>query len=149
MESIRVGARDKVVEHGTENEAIKMKPDEDTVEAFILFRIAHQHAHIFNVVSPCNIRQPPSANGVLQIKSKPPVPVGIESYQIKINLTKPTLIFSGIEACDPYSIIDKTDTVLKEVKLKIFETGFLKKASLLGERELFMNGRPIPSTMRL
>ncbi|GJY85818.1 hypothetical protein Tco_0499844, partial [Tanacetum coccineum] len=88
--------------------------------------------------------------------------LGIESYQIMINLTAPTLIFTGIEACDPYFIIDKPTTcliylngkeeervmnlvaivkfcdatqerVLKEVKLKIFETEFLKKAPLLGE----------------
>ncbi|GJR20219.1 hypothetical protein Tco_0968746 [Tanacetum coccineum] len=83
--------------------------------------------------------------------------LGIESYQIKINLTAPTLIFPGIEAYNPYSIVDIQDTgliysnnkgekrvmylieiakfcdatlerVLKEVKLKIFETEFLKKA---------------------
>nr|GEU62811.1 hypothetical protein [Tanacetum cinerariifolium] len=30
--------------------------------------------------------------------------LGIESYQIKINLTAPTLIFLGIEECDPYFI---------------------------------------------
>ncbi|GJZ38862.1 hypothetical protein Tco_0585425 [Tanacetum coccineum] len=83
--------------------------------------------------------------------------LGIESNQIKINLTAPTLIYPGIEACNPYSIIDKQTTgliylnnkeekrvmnlveivkfcddtlerVLKEVKLKIFETEFLKKA---------------------
>ncbi|GKD55713.1 hypothetical protein Tco_1289100, partial [Tanacetum coccineum] len=128
--------------------------------------------------------------------------LGIESYQIKINLTAPTLIFPGIEARDPYSIIDKPTTcliylnnkkekrvmylveiikfrdamleiVLNEVKLKIFETEFLKKAPLLAgldlyimkayEREItkrlrhheqkrrwesFVNGRPILSTMR-
>ncbi|GJX61646.1 hypothetical protein Tco_0294546 [Tanacetum coccineum] len=91
--------------------------------------------------------------------------LGIESYQIKINLTAPTLIFSSIEACDPYSIIDKPTTgliylnnkeekrvmnlveivkfcdatlerVLKEVKMKIFETEFLKKAPLLCELNL-------------
>ncbi|GJX41740.1 hypothetical protein Tco_0256730 [Tanacetum coccineum] len=128
--------------------------------------------------------------------------LGIESYQIRINLTAPTLIFSGIKACDPYCMIDKPTTgliylnsknkkkvmylveivkfcdamlerVLNEVKLKIFETKFLKKAHVLGgldldimksyEREitkclrhheqmriweLFMNGRPILSPMR-
>nr|GEV21710.1 hypothetical protein [Tanacetum cinerariifolium] len=128
--------------------------------------------------------------------------LGIESYQIKINLTAPTLIFSGIEACDPYFIVDESrlgliylnnkeekrvmdffeivklcdatlERVLKKVKLKIFKTGFLKKASLLGELdlkimntyekeitkclrhreqmrrwELFMNGRPIISIMK-
>ncbi|GJX91931.1 hypothetical protein Tco_0345257 [Tanacetum coccineum] len=86
--------------------------------------------------------------------------LGIESQLIKINLTAPTLIFPRIEACDPYSIIDKPiagliylnnknkkrvmdliniskfcdatlERVLKEVKLKIFKTEFLKKAPLL------------------
>ncbi|GJW94111.1 hypothetical protein Tco_0173783 [Tanacetum coccineum] len=86
--------------------------------------------------------------------------VGIKSYQIKINLTTPTLIFPGIEECDPFSIVDKQTTgliylnsknekrfmdseellkfcdatlekVLNEVKLKIFETELLKKAPLL------------------
>nr|GEU35423.1 hypothetical protein [Tanacetum cinerariifolium] len=38
--------------------------------------------------------------------------LGIESYQIKINLTTPTLIFTGIEAHDPYSIADKPNTGL-------------------------------------
>ncbi|GKA81053.1 hypothetical protein Tco_0787745, partial [Tanacetum coccineum] len=61
--------------------------------------------------------------------------LGIESYQIKINLTAPILIFPGIEASDPYSIVDKPTTVLKEVKLRIFETGFLKKALLLDVME--------------
>nr|GEW80425.1 hypothetical protein [Tanacetum cinerariifolium] len=79
--------------------------------------------------------------------------LGIESYQIRVNLTAPTLIFHGIEARDPYYIVDKPSTgliylnskedkrvkylvkivkfcdaalerVLKEVKLKIFETEF-------------------------
>ncbi|GKC30063.1 hypothetical protein Tco_1037357 [Tanacetum coccineum] len=91
--------------------------------------------------------------------------LGIESYQIRINLTAPTLIFPGIEAYDSYSIVDKPDTgliflnnknekrvmylveivkfcdatlerFLKEVKLKIFETEFWKKAPLLGELDL-------------
>ncbi|GKA72835.1 hypothetical protein Tco_0779051 [Tanacetum coccineum] len=91
--------------------------------------------------------------------------LGIESYQIKINLTEPTLIFPSIKASDPYSIVDEPrlgliflnnkeekkvmdlvqivkfcdatlERVLKEVKLKIFETKFLKKASLLGDLDL-------------
>ncbi|GKD13593.1 hypothetical protein Tco_1198000 [Tanacetum coccineum] len=33
--------------------------------------------------------------------------LGIESYQIKINLNAPTLIFPGIEECNPFSIVDK------------------------------------------
>ncbi|GJZ84568.1 retrovirus-related pol polyprotein from transposon TNT 1-94 [Tanacetum coccineum] len=128
--------------------------------------------------------------------------LGIESYQTRINLTAPTLIFSGIEARDPYSIVDKPNTgliylnskeekrvmylaeivkfcdatlerVLKEVKLKIFETEFWKKAPLLVELdldimkafereiskrlrhreqmrrwELFVNGRPILPAMK-
>ncbi|GJU88864.1 hypothetical protein Tco_1301287 [Tanacetum coccineum] len=84
--------------------------------------------------------------------------LGIERYQIKINLTTPTLIFPGIKEYNPFSIIDKPTTgliylngknekrfmglieiskfcdatlekVLKEVKMKIFETEFMKKAS--------------------
>ncbi|GKE80396.1 hypothetical protein Tco_1550396, partial [Tanacetum coccineum] len=68
---------------------------------------------------------------------------------------------------------DTLERVLKEVKLKIYETEFLKKASLLGELDLdiikayvreitkrlshreqmrrwdsFVNGRPILPTMR-
>nr|GEX48855.1 hypothetical protein [Tanacetum cinerariifolium] len=123
--------------------------------------------------------------------------LGIESYQIRINLTAPTLIFSGIEALDPKPNMDfiylnnkeekrvmylveivtfydaMLERFLKEVKLKIFETNFLKKAPLLGgldinimkayEREItkhlrhreqmrrwesFMNRRPILLTMR-
>ncbi|GJV94373.1 hypothetical protein Tco_1545950 [Tanacetum coccineum] len=91
--------------------------------------------------------------------------LGIESYRIKINLTAPTLIFPGIEAKDPYSIVDEPrlgliylnnkeekrvmdlveivkfcdatlERVLKEVKLKIFETEFLNKAPLLGDLDL-------------
>ncbi|GJW96958.1 hypothetical protein Tco_0178766 [Tanacetum coccineum] len=75
--------------------------------------------------------------------------LGIESYQVKVNLTVPTLTFPGIEAYEPYLIVDKPNTgliyldnkdekrvmylveivkfcdatlekVLKEVKLKIF-----------------------------
>ncbi|GKA40347.1 hypothetical protein Tco_0732940 [Tanacetum coccineum] len=38
--------------------------------------------------------------------------LGIESYQGKINLTAPTLTFPGIEAHEPYSIIDKPTTGL-------------------------------------
>ncbi|GKC45996.1 hypothetical protein Tco_1063718 [Tanacetum coccineum] len=86
----------------------------------------------------------------------------IENYQIKVNLTKPTLTFLGIEAHKPYLIIDKPSTgliylnnkdekwvmylveivkfyvatfgkVLKEVKLKIFQSETLKKSPLLGE----------------
>ncbi|GJT96027.1 hypothetical protein Tco_1091545 [Tanacetum coccineum] len=32
--------------------------------------------------------------------------LGIESYQIKVNLTAPTLTFPGLEAYEPYSIVD-------------------------------------------
>ncbi|GKB38327.1 hypothetical protein Tco_0883269, partial [Tanacetum coccineum] len=88
--------------------------------------------------------------------------LGIESYQIKVNLTAPTLTFPGIEACEPYSIVDKPNTcliylnskgekqlmclveivkfcdatlekVLKEVKLKIFQSEPWKKLPLIGE----------------
>ncbi|GJS59943.1 retrovirus-related pol polyprotein from transposon TNT 1-94, partial [Tanacetum coccineum] len=84
----------------------------------------------------------------------------IESHQIKTNLTAPTLTFPGIKACNPYSIVDEPsvgliylnnkeekrimdlieiakfcdatlEKVLKEVKLKIFETEFKMKTPLL------------------
>ncbi|GJV60339.1 hypothetical protein Tco_1466439 [Tanacetum coccineum] len=128
--------------------------------------------------------------------------LGIESYQIKINFTAPTLIFLGIEEYDPFSIVDKPtmsliylniknekrrmslveiakfcdatlEKVLKELKMKIFETEFMKKALLLGSLDLnimkdyareiikrlkhreqmrrwesFVNGRPILSSMK-
>ncbi|GJY35153.1 hypothetical protein Tco_0420531 [Tanacetum coccineum] len=77
--------------------------------------------------------------------------LGIESYQIKVNLTASTLTFPRIEAHEPFSIVDKPSTgliylnskdekrvmylietvkfcdailekVLKEVKLKIFQS---------------------------
>ncbi|GJT87585.1 hypothetical protein Tco_1069302 [Tanacetum coccineum] len=38
--------------------------------------------------------------------------LGIERYQIKVNLTAPTLTFPGIEEHEPYLIIDKTTTCL-------------------------------------
>ncbi|GJU52940.1 retrovirus-related pol polyprotein from transposon TNT 1-94 [Tanacetum coccineum] len=124
------------------------------------------------------------------------------NYKIKINLTAPTLILHGIEAHDPYSIVDKPnkglvylnsknekrvmylveiikfcddtlEKVLKEVKLRIFQTMFWKKLPLLGELDLeimkayereitkrlryreqirrsesFVNGRPVLPTMK-
>ncbi|GJW69564.1 hypothetical protein Tco_0126481 [Tanacetum coccineum] len=91
--------------------------------------------------------------------------LSIESYQIKINLTTPILIFPGIEARDPYTIVYTLDTcliylnnkvkkqvmrlveivkfydamlekVLKEVKLRISEIEFWKKPPLLGALDL-------------
>nr|GEV12546.1 hypothetical protein [Tanacetum cinerariifolium] len=85
--------------------------------------------------------------------------------KIMIILTAPTLILSGIEARDPYFVVDKPNTsliylnnneekrvmylveivkfydatlkrVLKEVKLNIFKTEFWKKAPLLGDLDL-------------
>ncbi|GJY47110.1 hypothetical protein Tco_0436173 [Tanacetum coccineum] len=127
---------------------------------------------------------------------------GIESYQIRVNLTAPTLTFPGIDEHTSYSIIDKPqksliylnskvekrvmylveifkfcdatlETVLKGVKLRMFESKFLKKPPLLSdldqdiikayEREIskrlshqqqmrrwesFVNGIPILSTMK-
>ncbi|GJW64479.1 hypothetical protein Tco_0116363 [Tanacetum coccineum] len=87
--------------------------------------------------------------------------LGIESYQIKVNLTALTLTFPGIEAHDPYSIVDKPTTgliylnnkdekrvmylvetvkfydatlkkVLNEVNLRIFQSQFWKKLPQLG-----------------
>ncbi|GJT01058.1 hypothetical protein Tco_0822227 [Tanacetum coccineum] len=86
-------------------------------------------------------------------------------YQIRVNLTAPTLTFPGIEAHDPYYIVDKPSTgliylnrkekkrviylaeivkfwdatlerVLNEVKLKIFKFEPWKKPPLLGELNL-------------
>ncbi|GKF45729.1 hypothetical protein Tco_0135531 [Tanacetum coccineum] len=91
--------------------------------------------------------------------------LGIESYQIRVNLTALILTFPGIKAHDPYSIVDKPNTgliylnnkeekrvmylaeivkfcdatlerVLKEVKLKIFKSEPWKKPPLLGELDL-------------
>ncbi|GJR30826.1 retrovirus-related pol polyprotein from transposon TNT 1-94 [Tanacetum coccineum] len=88
--------------------------------------------------------------------------LGIKSYQVKVNLTAPTLIFPDIKAYGPYSIVDKTNTgliylnnkyekwvmylveivkfcdatlekVLKEVKLKTFQSEPWRKPPLLGE----------------
>ncbi|GJR21427.1 hypothetical protein Tco_0969954 [Tanacetum coccineum] len=86
----------------------------------------------------------------------------IESYQMKVNLTAPTLTFSSIEEHLPYTIVDEPqigliylnskdekrvmyleeiikfcdatlEKVLNEVKLIMFESKFLKKPPLLGE----------------
>ncbi|GJU06816.1 hypothetical protein Tco_1123246 [Tanacetum coccineum] len=88
--------------------------------------------------------------------------LGIKSYQIKVNLTAPTLTFSGIEEHAPYSILDEPNTglnylnnedkkrlmylveivkfydatlekVLKGVKLRMFESKFFKKLKMLGD----------------
>ncbi|GJW58095.1 hypothetical protein Tco_0104826 [Tanacetum coccineum] len=126
----------------------------------------------------------------------------LEGYQMKVNLTAPTLTFPGIEEHAPYKIVDKPrmgliylngkdekrvmyleeivkfcdatlEKVLNEVKLRMFESKFLKKPPLLGEldqdimkafeREIskrlshrqqmrrwesFVNGRPILPTMK-
>ncbi|GJY59166.1 hypothetical protein Tco_0459058 [Tanacetum coccineum] len=135
-------------------------------------------------------------------RSKKDFQLGIESYQIRVNLTAPTLTFPDIEEYAPYSIADKPqvgliylnskdekrvmylveivkfydatlEKVLKEVKLRMFESQFLKKPPLLSdldqdimkayEREIskclshrkqmrrwesFLNGRPILPTMK-
>ncbi|GJY93452.1 hypothetical protein Tco_0509234 [Tanacetum coccineum] len=88
--------------------------------------------------------------------------LGIESYQMKVNLIAPTLTFFGIEEHAPYSIVDEPQTgliylnsqdekrvmylveivkfcdttlekVLNEVKLRMFESRFLKKPPLLSD----------------
>ncbi|GKA18381.1 hypothetical protein Tco_0698296 [Tanacetum coccineum] len=88
--------------------------------------------------------------------------LGIESYQMKENLTAPTLTFLGIEEHAPYSIVDEPqigliylnsqdekrvmyfveivklcdttlEKVLNEVKLRMFESQFLKKSPLLSD----------------
>ncbi|GJV36910.1 hypothetical protein Tco_1409387 [Tanacetum coccineum] len=65
--------------------------------------------------------------------------LGIESYQIKINLIAPTLTFLGIEACNPFSIVDKPTVGLiylnnKEEK-RIMDL-FMKETPLLGRLDL-------------
>ncbi|GJS10511.1 hypothetical protein Tco_0367307 [Tanacetum coccineum] len=91
--------------------------------------------------------------------------LGIKSYQIRVNLTAPTMTFPGIEAHDPYFIVDKPnmsliylnikeekrvmylakiikfydatlERVLKEVNLKIFKSKPWKKPPLLSELDL-------------
>ncbi|GJR61536.1 hypothetical protein Tco_1503698 [Tanacetum coccineum] len=88
--------------------------------------------------------------------------LGIESYQMKVNLTAPTIKFPGIEEHASYSIVDEPqmgliylnskdekrvmyleenvkfcdatlEKVFKEVKLRMFESQFLKKPPLLGD----------------
>ncbi|GJW47501.1 hypothetical protein Tco_0079147 [Tanacetum coccineum] len=100
--------------------------------------------------------------------------LGIESYQVKVNLTVPTLTFPGID--DGNRINSRqanTEKVLKEVKLKIFQSETWRKPPLHDEldsdilrafeREItkrlrhykqirrwesFVNGRPILLTMK-
>ncbi|GJX44188.1 hypothetical protein Tco_0260864 [Tanacetum coccineum] len=100
--------------------------------------------------------------------------LGIESYQIRVNLTAPTLTFPGIKAHEPYSIVEQaTYGILNEVKLRIFQSQFWKKPPLLSEldldimrafereiskslshrqqmrrQETFVNGRPILPIMK-
>ncbi|GJY44393.1 hypothetical protein Tco_0432606 [Tanacetum coccineum] len=98
--------------------------------------------------------------------------LGIESYQINVNLTAPTLTFPGIEAHEPYSIVDKPHTDLIYLNSQD-EKQFWKKPPLLSELDLdimkafkreiskrlshrqqmrrwesFVNGRPILPTMK-
>ncbi|GKC86261.1 hypothetical protein Tco_1141978 [Tanacetum coccineum] len=130
-------------------------------------------------------------------------PLGIKSYQVKVTLIAPTLTYPAIEEYELYLIVDKPTTgliylnskdekwvmylvefvmfcdatlenVLKEVKLKIFQSEPWKKPPLLGEldrdimrafkREItkhlshreqmrrwesFVNGRPVLPTMSI
>ncbi|GJU88338.1 hypothetical protein Tco_1300761 [Tanacetum coccineum] len=62
------------------------------------------------------------ANGIKRVHD---FQLGIESYQIRVNLTAPTLTFSGIEAHDPYCIVDRPNTSLiylnnKEEKIVMY-----------------------------
>ncbi|GJW57796.1 reverse transcriptase domain-containing protein [Tanacetum coccineum] len=102
----------------------------------------------------------------LKMKSKPQdQAVDPEFYQIRVNLIAPTLTFPGIEAHEPYSIVDKPnmgliylnnkdekqvmylveivkffdvtlEKVLKEVKLRIFQNQFWKKPPQVGELDI-------------
>ncbi|GJX75365.1 retrovirus-related pol polyprotein from transposon TNT 1-94 [Tanacetum coccineum] len=94
-------------------------------------------------------------------------PLGIESYQVKVTLIAPTLTFPGIEEYELFLIVDKPTTgliylnskdekwvmylvefvkfcdatlekVLKEVKLKIFQSEPWKKPPLLGYGQEYM-----------
>ncbi|GKA41785.1 hypothetical protein Tco_0734445 [Tanacetum coccineum] len=60
---------------------------------------------------------------------------GIESYQIRVNLTASTLTFPGIEAHELYSIVDKPTTGLIYLNIKD-EKRFWKKPPRLGELDL-------------
>ncbi|GKB17458.1 hypothetical protein Tco_0851381 [Tanacetum coccineum] len=42
--------------------------------------------------------------------------LGIESYQVKVDLTAPTLTFHGIEAYEPYSVVNKPNTGFERSK---------------------------------
>nr|GEW45730.1 hypothetical protein [Tanacetum cinerariifolium] len=92
---------------------------------------------------------------------------GNRDYQIKVNITAPTLTYRRIEEPDPYSIVDKPTTgmiylnskdekwvmylmeivrfcdatlekVLKEAKLKIFQSEPWKKPPLLGVTKIVL-----------
>ncbi|GJV12859.1 hypothetical protein Tco_1354400 [Tanacetum coccineum] len=65
----------------------------------------------------------------------------IESYQIRVNLTAPILSFPDIEARDPYSIVDKPNTVLiylysKEEKRVMYLAEIVKFCDATVERVL-------------
>nr|GEX11543.1 hypothetical protein [Tanacetum cinerariifolium] len=64
----------------------------------------------------------------------------VESYQIKIDITAPTLTFPEekrvMDLIDIAKFCATLEKVLSEVKLKIFETEFLKKAQLLVNLDL-------------
>ncbi|GJX20649.1 hypothetical protein Tco_0223326 [Tanacetum coccineum] len=67
--------------------------------------------------------------------------LGIESYQIKVNLNAPTLTFLGIEAHEPYSIVDKPTTGLiylnsKDEKRVMFLVEIVKFCDATLERVL-------------
>ncbi|GJT20022.1 putative reverse transcriptase domain-containing protein [Tanacetum coccineum] len=62
--------------------------------------------------------------------------LGIESYQMKVNLIAPTLTIPSIDELNPLSIIDVPFVVLKEVKLKIFEFEYKMKNPVLGDLDL-------------
>ncbi|GJT46538.1 hypothetical protein Tco_0955253 [Tanacetum coccineum] len=60
--------------------------------------------------------------------------LGIESYQMKVYLTAPTLTFPVMYLEEIVKFCDATlEKVLNEVKLRMFESKFLKKPPLLGE----------------
>ncbi|GJT03325.1 hypothetical protein Tco_0824494 [Tanacetum coccineum] len=67
--------------------------------------------------------------------------IGIESYQIMVNLTAPTLTFPGIEAHESYSIVDKPNTSLiylnnKDEKRVMYLVEFVRFCDAALERVL-------------
>ncbi|GJR73327.1 hypothetical protein Tco_0085692 [Tanacetum coccineum] len=55
--------------------------------------------------------------------------LGIKSYQVKVNLTAPILTFPGIEAYEPYSIVDKPNTSFERSKAQDLSIRAIKETT--------------------